>query len=119
MRPKSAMYYTKDMEDIANEAVGVISKSVDGEGCMEVNKLCQQFALEAVSYVFLGSRLGTLQGEPDGMRMIEITDEQGPLNQQIVFMPKWSLKPWNPIYKRVIVYERRKIKCLVHQLGLF
>ena len=33
MRPKSAMYYTKDMEDIANEAVGVISESVDGEGC--------------------------------------------------------------------------------------
>lgn len=103
MRPKSAMYYTKDMEDIANEAVGVISKSVDSDGCMDINKLCQQFALEAVSYVFLGSRLGTLQGEPDGMRMIEITDEQGPLNQQIVFMPKWSLKPWNPIFKRVIV----------------
>ena len=101
MRPKSASYYTREMEDIAKDAVEFIGKTVDSEGCMNVNKLCQQFALETVAYIFLGSRLGTLHGEPDGLRMIEIADESGPLNQQIVFMPKWSLNQWNPLFKRV------------------
>ena len=101
MRPKSASYYTKEMEDIAKDAVEFIGKTIDSEGCMNVNKLCQQFALETVAYIFLGSRLGTLHGEPDGLRMIEIADESGPLNQQVVFMPKWSLNKWNPLFKRV------------------
>ena len=43
---------------------------------------------------------GTLHGKPDGLRMIEIADETGPLNQQVVFMPKFTLKKWNPLWKR-------------------
>ena len=44
--------------------------------------------------------LGTLHGEPDGLRMIEIADQTGPLNQQVVFLPKWSLYYWNPLWKK-------------------
>lgn len=60
MRPKSASYYTSEMEAIALDTVEYISKTVDTEGCMNVNKMCQQFALESVAYIFLGSRLGII-----------------------------------------------------------
>ena len=59
MRPKSASYYTSEMEDIALDTVEFISKTVDTERCMNVNKMCQQWALETVAYIFLGSRLGS------------------------------------------------------------
>ena len=59
MRPKSASYYTGEMEAIALDVVEFISKTLDTDGCMNVNKMCQQWALETVAYIFLGSRLGT------------------------------------------------------------
>ena len=46
-------------------------------------------------------RLGTLAGEGDGTRMVEIQDESGPIAQQMMFLPSWIL-PYMPFYKRFI-----------------
>ena len=99
MRPKSAMYYTKEMDEIAREVVNIIERDADNDQCYEINKICQQYALETVAYIFLGSRLGTLSGQGDGRRMIEITEEVMPISQDIMFFPNWALK-FMPTYKK-------------------
>ena len=101
MRPKSATHYTAEMEEIAGEVVTNIEAGMDREGCFEINAICQQYALETVAYIFLGSRLGTLAGKPDGKRMIEIQDEVGPFQQQMMFLPPWLLE-YLPFYKKFI-----------------
>jgi len=101
MRPKSAMYYTKEMDEIAREVVDIIERDSDSDQCYEINKICQQYALETVAYIFLGSRLGTLSGQGDGRRMIEISEEAGPISQDLMFVPSWSLK-FLPKYKTFV-----------------
>ena len=103
MRPKSALYYIEDLEKIALDVTEVIEKESDPSGTMDVVKLCQKYSLEAVAYIFLGSRLGTLSGDGDGQRLIEIADAIGPTTQKLLFLPLFSLK-YLPEYKRWIKY---------------
>ena len=105
MRPKSALYYIEDLEKIALDVTEVIEKESDPSGTMDVVKLCQKYSLEAVAYIFLGSRLGTLSGngDGDGQRLIEIADAIGPTSQKLLFLPLFSLK-YLPEYKRWIKY---------------
>lgn len=101
MRPKSALYYTKEMEEISQEVADIIERDMDSDNCYEINAICQKYALETVAYIFLGSKLGTLAGEGDGTRMVEIQDESGPLAQKMMFLPSWIL-PYLPFYKKFI-----------------
>ena len=66
MKPKSALYYIKDIEDISMELVARLGECRDIEGVTTVGPLLQQYALEAIGCVFLGSRLGALQGSEVG-----------------------------------------------------
>ena len=111
MRPKSATYYTGEMEEIAGEVVTNIEAGLAADGSFDINTICQQYALETVAYIFLGSRLGTLApGESDGKRMIELQDESGPISQKLIFLPQWLL-PYLPVYKKFIglVHENMDI----------
>ena len=101
MRPKSALYYIEDLEKIALDVTELIEKECDPSGTMDVVKLCQKYALEAVANIFLGSRLGTLSGDGDGQRLIEIQDTIGPISQKLLFLPLFLLK-YLPEYKRWI-----------------
>ena len=102
MRPKSALYYIRDLEKIAMDVADeIIEKETDKDGVMDIIKMCQKFSLESVAFVFLGSRLGTLSGEGDGQRLIEIADSTGELQQTLFFMPK-SLLPYLPGFKKFI-----------------
>ena len=98
MRPKSALYYIDEMEEIASEVVKIIEEDSDSNHCYEVNKITQEYALESVAYIFLGNRLGVLSGGEDGKRLIQLSDELGPLSQYIVGIPVWALK-FVPQYK--------------------
>ena len=64
MRPKSALYYVDEMEDIAVELADKIAelKGKDGEGIEDIHPIIQEYALEAVGCVFLNARLGALKG---------------------------------------------------------
>jgi len=99
MRPKSALFYTEEMDKIANEAVLKIGENLDGDSCYVVNRVCQEFALETLAYVMLGTKLGTLDGSKDGSRLIELSDKLGPWYQTMLFCPDWSLH-FLPIYHR-------------------
>merc|ERR1719471_1638874 len=70
---------------------------------MDIVNMCQGYSLEAVAYMFLGSRLGTLSGEGDGQRLIEITGAVGPISQKLMFLPT-SVLPYLPMYKEFLRY---------------
>ena len=103
MRPKSALYYTEDLERIAQDVTEVIDAEVDPAGTLDVVKICQKYSLEAVAYIFLGSRLGTLSGRGDGQRLIEIADISGEITQKLMLFPL-SWLPYIPEYKRWLRY---------------
>ena len=103
MRPKSAMYYTKEMNEIATEAVEAIKENLDEDNCFEVNNICRKFALESISYIVLGCRLEAFKDSADAKRLLEIADESGPLIQQLVFTPI-SILPYVPFYKKFVKY---------------
>ena len=105
MRPQSALYYISDLEKIALDVTEVIEEESDPSGTLDVSKICQKYSLEAVAYIFLGSRLGTLSGKGDGQRLVEIADLGGQLTQKITFLPR-SILPYHPDYKKFIKYVK-------------
>lgn len=101
MRPKSAVFYAEQMDKIGNEVVHKVGANLDADGCYEVNRICQEFALESLAYVVLGSKLGTLDGSEDGVRLISLANQLGPIYQTLFFCPMWSLK-FLPLYYRFV-----------------
>jgi len=101
MRPKSALYYIDEMEDIAGELVEKIAsmKGEDGQGIKDIHPFIQEYALEAVGCIFLNARLAALKGEGDGGRLIEISEETLPMALKLFFLPHWSYK-YLPMFKK-------------------
>ena len=65
MRPKSAMFYISTIEQISNELADKIEKSLDSEREIEdLTKTVYFWALEAISAIFLDTRLGCLEEKP-------------------------------------------------------
>ena len=84
MRPKSALYYISDLEDIATELVDKIGSLKNTDGIVEPMELVQAYALEAVGCIFMGTRLGALKGTGDGKRLIELqTDNDTPFHSSL------------------------------------
>ena len=103
MRPKSAFYYIEDLDDIARELADKIAKEKgkSGEDIKDILPLIQAYALEAVGCIFMNARLGAIQGEGDGKRMIELSDITLPLMQEVFFIPP-RLHKFFPAYKRLV-----------------
>jgi len=89
MRPKSALYYIDDLDDITGDLAERVSaeKSLDGGSIEDMYPILQAYALEAVGSIFLGARLGAIKGEGDGQRLIEIAEQGLPVVQQLMFIP--------------------------------
>ena len=67
MRPKSAMFYIKPLEDISLELCSVVTSKVDDK--MEIDdilKYIHRWSLEAIGAIFLDTRLGCLdENQPE------------------------------------------------------
>ena len=65
MRPKSAMFYISTIEQISNELAEKIEKSLDDKReIRDLTKIVYFWALEAISAIFLDTRLGCLEDQP-------------------------------------------------------
>ena len=71
---------------------------------LEPSSVLQEFALEAVGCVFMGTRLGALKGVGDGKRLIDNQARSLELMMTLFFTPTW-LAPFLPIYKKFIGYS--------------
>ena len=65
MRPKSAMFYISTIEQISEELADKIEKSLDStQEIGDLTKIVYFWALEAISAIFLDTRLGCLEENP-------------------------------------------------------
>ena len=103
MRPKSALYYIEEIEDVCQELVDKIEKARDGDWQLDSERIMQEYALEAVNVIFLGKKLGVLTGNPEGQAMINSTQIilKEILNMYQMPMTIGKYMPW---YKRCLLY---------------
>jgi len=101
MRPKSALYYISDLEDIAIEFTEMVKENKDENGMLEPCYLINAFALECVGSMFMGTRLGALKGTGDGKRLIDLAALTGEHLITFFFLPPKFL-PYVPKYKSFI-----------------
>jgi len=103
MRPKSALYYIDEMENIAKELADKIQNIKDEDGMLEPSEVLHEYALEAVGCVFMGTRLGALKEVGDGKQLIENQKKTMALWMTLFLTPTW-IAPYLPIYKKCIGY---------------
>ena len=61
LRPKSAMYYIKDLEEISNEFLNLVVESQDeNKEVADLLELVNIWALESIVVIFLNVRLNCL-----------------------------------------------------------
>ena len=80
MRPQSALHYTATIERISEDLVTLLHSARGEEGEVEdVVDLVFRWALESITSVFLDTRLGCLEAEPDQetRRLIENANSMG------------------------------------------
>ena len=105
MRPKSALYYIAEMEEIAKELSEKIETLVGPDGgVLDPHRVVQEFALEAVGCVFLGARLGALKGTEDSKFLIDNTTEVNVLAAKLMMIPM-SIVSYLPDYKRFLAIQ--------------
>lgn len=101
MRPKSALYYIPEMEEIAGELVKKINMVKDKDELLDPSEVLHEYAAEAVGSVFMGARLGALQGMEDGRRLIK-NQEQAMLEYMKIFLFPPYLAPYHPAYWKFV-----------------
>merc|ERR1719186_1561382 len=101
MRPKSALYYIPEMEEIAGELVKKINMVKDKVDLLDPSEVLHEYAAEAVGSVFMGARLGALQGMEDGRRLIK-NQEQAMLEYMKIFLFPPYLAPYHPAYWKFV-----------------
>ena len=74
MRPRSALFYINEIEDIAKVMVHKINEKKDDKGDLNTARICQEYALESINVIFLGSKVGVLEGSAEGSAMINNTE---------------------------------------------
>ena len=103
MRPKSALYYTKSLDSIAEELADRIAaeKGDSGTDIRDIHPLVQAFALESIGCIFMGTRLGAIKGQGDGKRLMELSEETLVLMQKLFFLPT-GLQTYHPAWKKLV-----------------
>jgi hypothetical protein len=104
MRPKSALYYIADLEDIASELVEKISDIVEKDEMLNPAEVLHEYAAESVGCFFMGSRLGTLTGRGDGKRLIRNQEVGLSIYMKLLFFPH-AVARFLPIYKNFVALQ--------------
>jgi len=105
MRPKSAMYYIKDIEEISEEFISLLLNEKKENGDIVVSGSTHKWALEATACIFLGTRLGCLNtvenSSSDAKPMLENIIKMFDSAFKIALWPavwKYGIKP--PYFKK-------------------
>ena len=106
MRPKSAMFYIKDIEEISQQFVDLITANADSNGEVEdIVKHIHSWSLESIAAIFLDTRLGCLDPnlpeDSEARRFIRAVNVfTGPdFNDLNIGLPIWKYVA-TPGYKR-------------------
>ena len=102
MRPQSALFYIDELNETTEELCAKIVENLDANGeSTNINGTLQQFALEALGIMFIGTKLGCLKDNPESLKFIGLVDQ---LVQEIllfIMLPVWMLKV-SGIYRQYV-----------------
>ena len=99
MKPKSALFYIEDIEEVAEELTDKLAATRDKDGKVVVNTILNEFALDAVGVFALGTRLGSLQETGDGKKLMDLSVKIGNLLQFLILCPAWA-HPYLPQFRQ-------------------
>ena len=115
MRPKSALYYIKDIETVAVEFTDKVLAGRDKKGEIDIGTPCKEFSLDAISLIFLGGKIGALAGSEDADELIQRMDffmKYG----FFLYMCPTKLVQWLPFYKQVVTNSNKTVDLLVKHI---
>ena len=94
MRPKSALFYIKELNETTEELVAKVAENLNAQHeATNLNYSLQRFALEAIGIMFIGTRLGCLQANnPNSLKFIATVDSFFSTFQALLMWPIWVLK---------------------------
>ena len=93
MRPKSALFYIKELNESAEELCAKVVANLDANSeTTDINATLQRFALEATGIMFIGTRLGCMNNNPDSLKFISVVDNFLKNFQNMAILPVWMLK---------------------------
>ena len=100
MRPKSAMFYIHALNDIAEEVSAKIEQVKDDRDTVDdVTNLMNEYSLEVLGHIFIGTKFGALQGSAYGAEVIKKVKSMFklffllmPLPRQVAeVLPMWKM----------------------------
>ena len=92
MRPNSALHYISDTEKIALELIEKLEDKMDISGNVEVKELMQRYAFDAISFMFIGHKIGALQETDESKEMMSNLDYILNTWAEMMFLPVWLAK---------------------------
>jgi len=111
MRPRSALVYIKNIEEIALQFNRVLASNRDHCGKANIGGLTQQYALEAVYSIFMGKNIGALQ-QSERSRMLLENVEVIVVNLLLLSFIPPHLARWLPFYRKIVVAFNKVTKPL-------
>ena len=92
MRPNSALHYVSDTEKIALELIRKFEDKMDNNGNVEVKEFLQQYAFDAISFMFIGKNIGALKETEESKEMMNNLDLILNTWSEMMFLPIWLAK---------------------------
>ena len=102
MRPKSALFYIKELNETTEELCAKVVANLDANSeTTDLNATLQRFALEGLGIMFIGTRLGCMNDNPDSLKFISVVDNFIKNILLIIMLPVWMLKV-SGIYRQTL-----------------
>jgi len=102
MRPKSALFYINDMNELMDDFVAKLEGMLDEDKKVDdLNRPLQEFALDAIGVMFIGNKLDVLQGSEYGKQMITKVSRLFELMLDVIAIPP-KLAPYAPKFKEYV-----------------
>eukprot|EP00092_Neocalanus_flemingeri_P045198 GFUD01050401.1.p1 GENE.GFUD01050401.1~~GFUD01050401.1.p1 ORF type:complete len:329 (+),score=52.84 GFUD01050401.1:1-987(+) len=104
LRPKTALSHVSEIEEIAMELKYKNNKLKDKDGTLDMTELVQEYALEAVGSVFLGTRLGTMKEGSYGKLLIGYQAKTLKIAISLFFLPT-SIAPYRFVKYQGLAFD--------------
>lgn len=101
MRPNSALHYVSDTEKIALELIRKFEDKMDNNGNVEVKEFLQQYAFDAISFMFIGKNIGALKETEESKEMMNNLDLILNTWSEMMFLPIWLAK-YHPKTNKIV-----------------
>jgi len=117
MRPASALFYIDELSDVMDEVIAKFEERLNAKREISgLQSIMNEFALEAVGIMFIGTKLGVLQGTEEGQRMIKSAQRVFELFIMLLAIPQIIL-PYTSVWKESVEHSRIMAKIVIKNVS--